>query len=385
VTGRMEPAASLSPKSPERDIDRAAELMLAFAARTGLRGASSPRRYLWTDAFAVTNFFGLAAVTGDEQYAELALRLIDDVHRVLGRHRPDDRRTGWLSGLADDEARQHPTRGGLRIGKPLPERGVAERRDERAEWDRDGQYFHYLTKWMHALDQAARATAEPRFNDWARELADVAHAAFVRHGEGQLQIAWKMSIDLSRRLVRAMGMHDPLDGLVTAAELDATARLLAGGEPRLSRAAEDYAAMVEEGVLPTADPLGIGGLLMDAARVAQLVERSDLMHGELLDALLGAAHTGLFHCLRSGELARPAGARLAFRELGLAIGLRACALVGCAGPLEPYLSLAETLASFWVEPRRRDDAAWREHQDINEVMLATCLAPEGFVLFSPRA
>src|SRR5216684_2205383 len=59
-------------------------------------------------------------------------------------------------------------RGGLRIGKKLPERSAGEPFDEQLEWDRDGQYFHYLTKWMHALDQVARSTKQPRFNLWAR-------------------------------------------------------------------------------------------------------------------------------------------------------------------------------------------------------------------------
>jgi hypothetical protein len=40
----------------------------------------------------------------------------------------------------------HPTRGGLRIGKKLPERRPGEAFQERLEWERDGQYFHYLTK-----------------------------------------------------------------------------------------------------------------------------------------------------------------------------------------------------------------------------------------------
>jgi hypothetical protein len=52
----------------------------------------------------------------------------------------------------------HPTRGGLRIGKQLPERRPGEPYDPQVEWDRDGQYFHYLTKWMHALDQASSRT-----------------------------------------------------------------------------------------------------------------------------------------------------------------------------------------------------------------------------------
>ena len=69
-------------------------------------------------------------------------------------------RRGWLGGRSEEDGERHPTAGGLRIGKPLPERGAREPIDERLEWDRDGQYFHYLTKWMHALCQAAWFTGE---------------------------------------------------------------------------------------------------------------------------------------------------------------------------------------------------------------------------------
>src|SRR5512140_3515204 len=168
--------------------------MEGFAARTGLTSDAPDRRYLWTDAFAVCNFLGLGE-TG------LALRLIDRVHHTLGRHRPDDPRTGGISGLSVAEGEAHPTRGGLRIGKPLPERGAREPFDERREWDRDGQYFHYLTRWMHALDSAARATGQPRLNLWARELMDTAFAAFA---SGK-RMVWKKSIDLTRALVPSMG------------------------------------------------------------------------------------------------------------------------------------------------------------------------------------
>src|SRR5262245_5533173 len=149
---------------PDVRTQRAIELMSAFAERTGLTSERPQQRYLWTDSFAVCNFLGLSRATGDERYEALALRLIERVHTVLGRHRADDRRSGWISRLGEREALEHPTQGGLRIGKKLPERGPADPLDERLEWDRDGQYFHYLTKWMLALDLVARATREPRFN-----------------------------------------------------------------------------------------------------------------------------------------------------------------------------------------------------------------------------
>ena len=47
-----------------------------------------PRRYLWTDAFAVCNFLELYRHTSDEKH--LSLRLVDQVHSILGRHREDE-------------------------------------------------------------------------------------------------------------------------------------------------------------------------------------------------------------------------------------------------------------------------------------------------------
>src|SRR4051812_34118810 len=101
----------------ESAIAEASELMLLFAARTGLGAALAPRRYLWTDAFAVCNFLGLARLTGEKAHLDLAEQLVEQVHGVLGRHRGDDGRHGRLSGLDEEAARAHPTAGGLRIGK----------------------------------------------------------------------------------------------------------------------------------------------------------------------------------------------------------------------------------------------------------------------------
>src|SRR5262249_3724279 len=152
----------------------------------------------------------------------------------------------------------------------LPERTPDEPFDQRLEWDRDGQYFHYLTKWMHALDQVARVTGQTMFNGWARELACTAHRAaftYVPRDDGGPRMFWKLSIDLSRPLVGSMGQHDPLDGLVTCIELEATA---GAPDPSLGGAIADFAAMVDSQRLATQDPLGLGGLLGDAYRVMQL-------------------------------------------------------------------------------------------------------------------
>src|SRR4051812_16579576 len=134
---------------PQQEQALARSLMTSFAERTGLSSERQQQRYLWTDAFAVCNYLGLARATEERCHTTLALRLIDRVHHTLGQHQPDDPRAGWISGLDPEQAEAHPTQGGLRIGKKLPERRPDEPLDEQIEWDRDGQYFHYLTRWMH--------------------------------------------------------------------------------------------------------------------------------------------------------------------------------------------------------------------------------------------
>jgi hypothetical protein len=371
-------------------IELACDLMEGFARRTGLSGGAA-RRYLWTDAFAVCNFLGLARATGEARWSDLARTLVEDVHRVLGRHRVDDARCGWISGLGEEEGARRPTAGGLRIGKPLPERPPGEPPDDRLEWERDGQYLHYLTKWMHALDQMARATGDATYERQAHELARRAHDAFAwQPGPGtRRRLYWKCSIDLSRPQVASMGQHDALDGLVTCVQLDAGT---AGVAPDLQDAARDYASMLPGTSLATADPLGLGGLLVDAYRVHQLGRRGTLAGAQdLVRLLLASAAVGLRSYADGGELRLPAERRLAFRELGLAIGLDAAARIA-ADPLpsvEPlgdalarvtaFLPLRDDVEGFWSEPRRRTSDTWREHQDIDDVMLATALLPDGFL------
>src|SRR4029077_13817767 len=104
----------------------------------------------------------------------------------------------------------------------------------------------YLTKWMHALDQAARVPGDPGFNLWARGLAGVAHRSFCCGPPGQRGMVWKMSTDLTRPLVSSMGQHDALDGLITAVQLQATATDLGQGtaEPAMTGLITDFGAMI---------------------------------------------------------------------------------------------------------------------------------------------
>jgi len=366
--------------------------MADFADSTGVSGITTPRRYLWTDAFGVCNFLGLYRQTGEVRYLRFAEELVDQVHHILGCHRKDDPRHGWISGLPEEEGEHHPTRGGLRIGKMLNERGPDEPPDSRLEWDRDGQYFHYLTKWMHALYCMDRETDESRYLRWAAELAATAHNSFTYEitPGGPKRMVWKMSIDLKRPLVPSMGQHDPLEGLVTYLGLQAVDGLEAGDRAGLATPIADTTEMCKGTRWATDDPLGIGGLLDDATRLAQMVFGCGVERHQLLRQILVEAELSLHAFGRSSLLSRPAEHRLAFRELGLAIGVyglqRIRALVKRNHELDPVITglllhqrLADEIQTFWSDPAHRLSSTWTDHRDINTVMLATSLAPEGYL------
>ncbi len=378
----------------------AGRIMTDFAERTGLAGTTRPpQRYLWTDAYAVCNFLSLYRRTGDRSFEDLAIALIDQVHNILGRHREDDPRAGWISGLDDATGRAHPTAGGLRIGKRRNERGRDDRVDERLEWDRDGQYFHYLTKWMHALRRAGEVTADSRYCRWAIELAQAAHAGFtVSYGPGGKRLVWKMSIDLSYPLVPSMGAHDPLDAWVTYEALGLCAARFEEDPalPELDKESAEAAAMLEGRHWHTDDPLGIGGLLFDAGRVLQLLAAERLNNGEVAEALARTALESLESFIAHKQLTDPAEYRLAFRELGLAIGLRAVpgmhallqanrgvadsGLLRVVAGLAKHASLGDDIETYWLRPEHQQLRTWEEHRDINAVMLATSLVPDEFLV-----
>jgi len=147
----------------------------------------------------------------------------------------------------------------------------------------------------------------------------------------------------------------------------------------------------------TDDPLGIGGLLSDTFRVAQLMTRGYFTGAGLLVTLLESSLAGLEAFAREDGLGFSADSRLAFRELGLSIGLKAAEplrgliegnqqtfakegeLKEPMDSLKEYESVADVIERFWLEPEHQKAASWTEHRDINMVMLATCLDPLGFI------
>lgn len=292
---------------------------------------------------------------------------------------------------------KHPTIGGLRIGKRLNERRPNDAFDEHLEWERDGQYYHYLSKWMHALHCVSVTTADPKYIIWAMELAKTAHERFTyRPSSGsQKQMYWKMSIDLSYPLVESMGYLDPLDGFVTYNQLKAATKKFGKMTfPDLEAEIADMADICEGITWVTDDPLSIGDLLFNVLKIVQLIKNRDIniKQTDLLENLLGSSLQGLQYFQLNNSLRLPATYRLAFREFGLSIGLHAVqkiqklieqkpAIFNKKHPLNVYIesmmrhvTAGETIEKFWLEPSNRKSSTWIEHQDINMVMLATSLA-----------
>jgi hypothetical protein len=217
-----------------------------------LKSGGHRGRYLWTDAFGVINFITLhrewtkssSSTTTGNKYLTLARRLVETVHDVLGRTRDGEAR---LPGATDE----NPLGGGLRIGK-FDETGV----------DGDGQYHHYLTIWMFALNRLSLATAEPKYNNQAVALAQAIHPRFFVNREStRPRMVWKMSMDLSISLVPSEGNLDPIDGYVVCRLLQAAAMATNDGKGQvLEEEISDYKRVMErkgEHFVST-DPLDLG-------------------------------------------------------------------------------------------------------------------------------
>jgi len=88
----------------------------------------------------------------------------------------------------------------------------------------------------------------------------------------------------------------------------------------------------------------------------------------------------------------------AFRELGLAIGLHAIECWSDLSAQQPggfgateeelrqldrlagYCDLPAAIEAFWLQEEHRQADSWRDHLDINRVLLATSLAPDSYLL-----
>ncbi len=357
----------------EEKLKQARELIDDYSKRTGLTdaGGDPSNRYLWTDAFAVQCLFGLSRTLQNETYKERAFRLIDLVHRYLGRHHAEDSRQGWISGLSEEEGEKHPTKAGLRIGKEMPERREDQPYHEQEEWNRDGQYFHYLTRWVSALLEAHRESGEEKYATWAAELL-LASEKFIYKKGNQLRMYWKMSTDLSRPLVFSMGAHDPLEGLILALSVQ---QALPSKTKEFQPLLDNLRELCSNQSWTTSDSLGIGGLLLNA-RKAALLEKAGV---ELPDAvksqkLLKESRESLEKFKKVFIPQQQAEQRLAFRECGLSLGLRVIRnSAEKSSEFEEYQIIADKIEDFWSLQKNQQASSWRDHLNINQVALASSL------------
>ncbi|EEH19825.2 hypothetical protein PABG_02084 [Paracoccidioides brasiliensis Pb03] len=277
--------------------------------------------YLWKDAFGVLNFLTLfkeTSLTADNKaaannYLLFAQRLIVTVHDVLGRTRDGSSR---LPDATDEE----PLRGGLRIGK-----------EEETGPNGDGQYFHYLTMWMFALNRMSMATGDPSYNRQAVSLAKAIHPHFfLNRASERPHMVWKVSMDLSRPLVASEGNLDPIDGYVVFRLLQASA-LKYGDGVILEEEIGDYKrVMARKGdYLVTRDPLDLGMTLWTAHWFAEREKWARDLSNRCVAQLRNP------HCTPDpGDLPQDSGLfdenhflesslqlRLAFREFGSCLGI----------------------------------------------------------------
>jgi hypothetical protein len=182
-----------------------------------------------------------------------------------------------------------------------------------------------------------------------------------------------------------MGQHDPLIADHAPSARDRTWPAAVGRSPAALAAADFWRYRRGRG-----DRVWARRLL--TARVA--AHRASAQRRPIAVAL-PASVAGLDVYARHGEWRQPVAHRLAFRELGLAIGLDAAGWLqtrpelAASAPvrrlldaLVRYASVGEEIVRCWREPVHHATPGWSQHEDINEVMLATTLAPEGFVLFA---
>ncbi|KAL2799275.1 hypothetical protein BJX66DRAFT_333181 [Aspergillus keveii] len=337
-------------------------------------------RYLWTDAFGVltlltlhreTSRYAEAGSATEDIYLTLAARLIATVHDVLGRTRDGSSR---LPGASDN----NPLGGGLRIGKVDAEGP-----------DGDGQYHHYLTLWMFALNRMSLASGDKTYNDMAISLAKAIHAPFfTNRGSSKPRMVWKMNSSLDEVLVGSEGNLDAVDGFVVFRLLAATDKHFGFGSGMsddsgggvLSDEIDDYHRVMERKGrhFVSSDPLDLGMTLWTMQWVA---------NEDWAEEIVESCFERVYDLLETSQhLSRNIKYRLAFREFGTALGIK------CMSSQDPekersvdMRGYADRILESWASTmevslgdERRDHSTPQGMKAITRVMYAAALVPGAF-------
>mgnify|MGYP000272676830 CR=1 FL=1 len=317
------------------------------------------RRYLWTDAFGVLAYLSLADQLEQQQtpekaetYRAAAHRLIHVVHDCLGQPRSDTDKTMQMT---KDMASPNGNVG-LRIGK------AHHRQVTDAGMSYDGQYWHYIDKWLLALSRAGRV------EDGCRIGKSVFPYFFDAgpNGDGsQGGIRWKLSVDATPppSLQRAYASDDTLVALIVFSILERQRQnkdsstvipSLAPEIAMLEKSLEFYKPRV------TDDPLGWG---------------LEALYDQFLQ---GHPRRQALHSLHQRAL-HPSHFSLPFRLYGAMIGAR------IAGKEVAPTSMVNDLIVQSLEYQAGAiQRGYEEHSTINRVMLATVLLCPGQLGKQPK-
>jgi len=273
-------------------------------------------RYLWTDAHGVCNYISLYKATNDPIYIEKTENLINSVYTVLGRPK------------------------GIRIGQ---------------EPDRDGQYFHYLTKWIFALTQFSKIKQE--YHQKAVDLVKTIHPKFYIKNKG---IYWKMLEDLSGPYPGyGYGGLDYYDGYCVYKLLDPVA---------LSSEINDMRKLIDKNYpnFSCSQDLGLGEILWmshfykdeDWAKYVsqQAIETLDIMW-------VDKGEKGGYFCRNPGA----EKVKFAFTNFGVSVGLQAANL---------WPDRVEKINKFFENYKSGDEY---DTNSITHVMYCSSLFPGVFI------
>jgi hypothetical protein len=328
-------------------------------------------RYLYTDAIAVVNFLTLYNEKRGEPnatyYLDLAKRLVRVVHSTLGYTRDGSSR---LPGATDAE----PLKGGLRIGK-IDAEGP----------EGDGQYHHYLTLWMFALNRLSVASGQTVYNDQALSLAKAIHPNFIIDGTGsEPKLIWKMSVDLKKTLNKLESGWDATQGYVVFKILQVTAESQHGIKNVLDEEIKIYKKIIDRNNNGSSDSLDIGITMWTmswckepwSVKVLNLCQERICNFLTIIDCssliLLGQLY------VQSKYFHRPVTIRSAFREFGACFGAK-CSLVLAKDTERRDIlkACSEHLLNYWEERVHDPGNVFFLLKPITMVMYAAALIPGG--------
>jgi hypothetical protein len=325
------------------------------------------RRYLWTDAFGVMAYISLAEQAKEngntrqkQKYQQAADKLITVVQDCLGKPRSNNENDQMQPDVTSPTGYV-----GLRIGK------ASSRKVTDYGMQYDGQYWHYVDKWLLALSRAGHvhdgiAIAKSVFP----HFFDAGPRGTGRYGG----IRWKLSVDATPppelQYDRGGANDDTLVALIIFSMLEQQRLEQRSTEddkdtatiPSLSKEIELLRQSLH-GYKPrvTDDPLGWGLEAM----------YDQFLYRQPRQSALISLHS---HALHISHLSLP------FRLYGAMIGAQ---IVG-ADIIAPTVDMNSLIERCMMYEANAIQQVSEDHSSINRVMLATVLLSPGCLKRQPN-